>query len=488
MLLKVDKKSNVTVFQQVFRQITELINCGALAAGSRLPSTRELAKTIGVNRSTIIRVYEELWVQGFTESSPGSYTTIRKRHAIVAGSTADNGRTGPGQDIYRDNLGLKYDLMMHYLENGQMLEKGKINFLQLSPDTRLLNRKQIKTCMRDVLNETESNPFGFTHARGYPPLRHEIARQMKLHHIHADDKNVLVTNGSLQSLQLIFQVFSRPGDYIAIESPANSIILLFVQIFGLRVIEIPMTEDGMDLKVLEVVQEKTPLRFIYLMPTYQNPTGISMPQHKREEFLQLCRDKDCVIIEDSIEEELNYSGKAHLPLKSIDRNGQVIYLGTFAKILAPGLRIGWLIASPECIKKITVLKSVFEISSGTINQMFLYNFFRRGAFELHLRKTMRVFKKRMKVAVDSIKKYVPQEKIEWTAPNGGYMIWIKLLTGYLDNIEGHFSEYGVLVHNGRYFSLKEQPYNYIRICIAQVNEIEIEEGIQKMGAAIRSIS
>jgi DNA-binding transcriptional MocR family regulator len=310
---------------------------------------------------------------------------------------------------------------------------------------------------------------------------------MKLHNIHAEDKNILVTNGSLQSLQLIFQTFSKPGDYIVIESPTYSIILHLIKIFQLKIIEIPITDIGMDMKALGMELKKVPIRFIYTMPTYQNPTGISMPQSKRGELLQICEDKDCIIIEDSIEEEMKYSGKAHLPIKSIDKRGNVIYLGAFAKVLAPGLRTGWVIGTPECIKKLTVLKSIIEISSSTINQIFLHKFFSKGAFELHLRRSMRVFKKRMKVAITSIHKYIPSEKIEWTEPTGGYMIWLKLLTRKMENIENYISDHGVMVHNGKYFFLNEQPFNYIRICISQTNEKEIEEGIEKIGKAIKAL-
>lgn len=485
MLLTIRRKSKVKIYDQIFRQIIELIDNGTLGAGTRLPSTRELSKTIGVNRTTIIRVYEELSSQGYVESSPGSYTTVRKKPLVILMQDNENQNNQPEQDIYKDNHNLKYDALMYYLENGKSIEKGKINFLQLSPDTRLLDRQHIKTSMRAVLNETQTNPFDFTHARGYMPLRHEIVKQMKLHNIFAEDKNILVTNGSLQSLQLIFQEFSKPGDYIIVESPTYSILLLIARIFRLKVIEVPITNEGMDLYLLEKELNEKPVRFIYIMPTYQNPTGISMPQYKREKFVQLCEDKECIIIEDSIEEELKYSGKAYLPIKSIDKKGQVIYLGTYTKVMAPGLRIGWIIGTPDCIKKITVLKSVFEISSSTLNQMFLCNYLVNGAFDLHLRKTIRVFKKRMNVAVAAIKKYVFPEKIEWTEPNGGYMLWIKLLTRPIKNIERHFSDYGVVIHNGQYFFVNEPLNNYIRICIAQTNENEIEEGIRMIGEAIK---
>ncbi len=487
MLLNIDRQSKNSVFNQVFDQISELINNGSMEVGSRLPSTRELSKTLGLNRTTVIRVYEELWAQGYIESTPGSYTTVRKRKQIISMRQDETAETVQSQSMFRDSLGLSYDLIMHYLEHGSSIEAAKVNFLQLSPDTRLLDKQQIRACMRDVLNDTKTNPFDFTHARGYPPLRQEIVKHMKLHNIDADDKNILVTNGSLQALQLIFQVFSKPGDYIAIESPTYSIVLHFIKIFQLNVVEIPMTKEGMDIEVLQRVMADIPLRFIYTLPTYQNPTGISMPQDKREKLLHVCENKDCIIIEDSTEEEMKYFGKAHLPIKSIDQKGQVIYLGAFAKVFAPGLRIGWMIGSPECIKKLTVLKSILEISSSTMNQMLLYHFFRRGAFELHLRKTMRVFRRRMKVAITAIKKYVPVEKIEWNEPNGGYMIWFKLLTKPIENIEFHFAKYGVVVHNGAYFFTSKQAFNYIRICISQTNETEIEDGIKKIGKAVQAL-
>lgn len=483
MLLSVNKKSSETIFSQIFNQITVLINNGTLAEGSRLPSSRELARTTGINRTTVVRVYEELWAQGYVESTPGSYTTIRRKNysTILKNENYDENAS---KSLYRDSLDLEYEPLIHYIENGKMIEKGKINFLQLSPDSRLLEKKHVKACMRDVLNETETDPFNYTHARGYQPLRNHIARHMKLHNINAGDKNILVTNGSLQSLQLIFQTFSNPGDIIITEAPTNSVLLHIIKIFKLKIKAIPITREGMDLMILKKVFIEEPVRFIYTMPTFQNPSGVSMPQPLKEEFLNICRGHDCIIIEDSIEEEMVYTGKSFLPLKTIDENGQVIYLGTFAKVLAPGLKTGWIIGSNECIKKLTVVKSIFEISSGTISQILISKFIEKGAYELHLRKMMRIFRKRMRIAVSAVKKYIPPERIEWKEPSGGYMIWIKLLTDYKEDIEKYIAEFGVVVHNGKYFFAKTPDYNYIRICISQSNETEIEEGIKRIGNAI----
>lgn len=488
MLIVVNKKDKENFSDQIYNQIKRLIESGILEPGSKLPSSRELAKTAGVNRTTVVHAYEDLWAEGYIESTPGSYTIVRKRKSLIVTGNEEKPKDGQIINSYSDCIDLAYEPISHYLENGEVIEQGKINFLQLSPDSRMLDKKLVKACMREVLNENLVNPFNYTHARGYTPLRQEIARHMKLHSVYTEDRNIMVTNGSLQSLQLIFQTFSKPGDYIVTEDPTNSIILHIIKIFRLKLIGIPITNEGIDLRVLKKVLKEVPVRFIYTMPTFQNPTGISMPQSNREEFLRICEKKNCIIIEDSIEEEMKYSGKSYLPLRSIDHNGNVIYLGTFAKVLAPGLKVGWLIASEECVKKLSVLKSIFEISSASINQIFLHRFIANGAFELHIRKTMRIFRKRMRVAVASIKKYLPAEKIEWEEPSGGYMIWMKLLCRKMENIEKYLAEYGVMVHNGKYFFVKTPQYDYIRICISQVNESEIEKGMQLLGMAIRNLN
>lgn len=484
MLLIIDRESGIRIFDQIYNQIVTLIVDGMLDQGTILPSTRQLAKTLGVNRSTVIRVYEELGAQGYVESTPGSYTVVRRRR-LLSSNEVDQLQNSPDLTLFNDQLGLPYDLMFSHLENEESIGKESINFLRLSPDTRLLEGKDIRASLRDALNGHHADPFDFTLARGFKPLRQQIVRQMKLHSVFVEDENILVTNGSLQSLQLIFQVFSKPGDAIVVENPTYSILLLIAKIFKLEVIEIEISRNGLDLDRLEEVFKEKSVRFVYVMPTYQNPTGLSLSAGNRERLYQLCEHNDCILIEDSTEEELKYSGRGYVPVKALDKKGQIIYLGAYTKVLAPGLRLGWIAASIECIKKLTVVKSVFDISSGSLNQMFLYHFIIRGAFDRHLQRSIRVYKRRMKVAVLSIKEFIPADRIEWIEPYGGYMIWLKLLTLPIKSIESHFLAFGVLIHNGRYFFVKEPENNYIRICIAQTNESEIREGIKRIGEAIR---
>jgi DNA-binding transcriptional MocR family regulator len=470
MLLSVNKESQKTIFEQLLTQITGLIENGTLKPGFRMPSSRELAELMGVNRTTIVHVYDELWAQGYIESTPGSYTYVRKRKPVMQPHCSEADTVEDNSEIFNGCVDVDYSLIGKFIKGMEEHESSSIDLMHLMPDPRLLDKKAIAGCMRDVLAQEDPSPYAYVHPRGYPPLRHEIIKHMKLHNIHGEDKNILITNGSQQSLHLILQVFSKPGDCFVLEAPSYTLLYPILQIFHIKVIEIPLLSTGMDIKSLKNIIGREPVRFIYTMPTFQNPGGVSMPQAEREELLRLCEDKKCIIIEDSIEEEMKYFGKAHLPLKSMDSQNQVIYLGTFSKVLAPGLRTGWIIADHVCIDRLTAVKTIFEISSNSLSQILLYKFCSSGAYELHLRKMMRVFRKRMKTAINAIKKYIPAEKISWTEPAGGFLIWMKILSKPIDNIEEYFEKYGVRINDGHNYFRTLQPENYIRISISRENE------------------
>ncbi|MGD0755855.1 MAG: PLP-dependent aminotransferase family protein [Bacteroidales bacterium] len=487
MLLSINKESRETIVGQLLAQIKSHIDNGTIKAGFRMPSSRELARSVGVNRTTIVHLYEELWAQGYIESTPGSYTYVRKRKPVIYPAAKDESENKKTGVIFLGRPDVNNEMAENFIKSLEKSEDGAIDLRHLIPDTRLLDKRQILNCMREVISDEIPDPFVYIHPRGYPPLREELVNHMKLHNIHTSDKNILITNGSQQSIQLILQVFSKPGDRIVLEAPTYSMLYPLLQFFRLEIIEVPLNQSGMDLNVLKRTIGEKEVRFIYTMPTYQNPAGISMPQAEREDLLRFCGEKNCIIMEDSMEEEMKYFGKAHLPLKSMDNNDLVLYLGTFSKVMAPGLRTGWIIGNHECIRQLTAVKTIFEISSGSLNQIFLQKFLRSGAYELHLRKLMRVYRKRMNIAINSVKKYIPAEKVIWSEPTGGFLIWLKLLSKPIDNIEEYFVRYGVKISDGRNYFRNIQTNNYIRICISKENESEIEEGIKRIGKAISEL-
>jgi DNA-binding transcriptional MocR family regulator len=402
MLLHIDKSSKESFFEQLVNQIIRLIDSGDLQAGFQLPSSRELAISIGVNRSTVVRAYEELWALGYLDSTPGSYTKVRKR--LLSNRKSDEFEL---KNVFSDEILNSYynhdlkkiDEFFSIIESDN---DSLISFNRLEPDTRLIDTKLINKCYRDTLANHKKKVFGYCHPRGYEPLRHSIVSHMRLHAVNSSDENILITNGSQNSLQLLFQAFISKNDIVAVESPTYSMLISLIKYFGCKILEIPMIEDGMDISVLKGYLNKFPIKMIYTMPTFHNPTSYTMSQAKREELLYLCEKHKIIIVEDSIEEELKYFGKVHLPIKSIDEHGLVIYLGSFSKILASGFRLGWIIADNECIRRLTSLKIMFDLSSNTFSQLMLHQFCNIGYYELHIRKLLRVFKSRMKTAIKEL--------------------------------------------------------------------------------------
>lgn len=453
-----------------------------------MPSSRDLATSIGVNRSTVIRAYEELWALGYLESTSGSYTRVRKR--VI--------KRVPEIDEELNTIFWKEILLNNYLpdfakisEISAIISKNRednISFEKLEPDSRLIDKSAISRCYREAIHTYGNRVFGYCKPAGYEPLLHSIVSHMRLHGVNTTDKSVLITNGSQNSLQIIFQAFISKGDTIAIESPTYSMIIPLAKHFGCKILEIEVNEDGMDISALRRHLNEHRIKMVYTMPTFHNPTSATMPQSNREELLKLCVENKIFIVEDSFEEEMKYFGKIHLPIKSMDSKGIVIYLGSFSKILAPGLRLGWVVADIECIKQLTSLRTIFDLSSNTINQIMLHKFFMEGYYELHIRRMLRAYKSRMQRALKALKKYMPSEKASWSDPYGGFLIWIKLNIKRRDiDIEDHFRKFGVTVISGERFFLSPPKELYIRVSISNCNEVEIVEGVKRMASAIETL-
>lgn len=488
LLLHIDKSKPEAIFSQLVKQIIQLIDNGNILEHYQMPSTRELAEKLGVNRSTIVRAYEELWALGYLESEMGSYTRVRKRKIIAKIDKTETVGSLDVMPLYKAYADFGNEKIERFTKLITIEKKEIINFQRLEPDIRLINRKTINACYRDVLNNEDINAFGYCHTRGIQPLRTSIVNHMHLHTINAKDENILITNGSQHSLHLIFQAYLRKNDAIIIEAPTYSMLLPLIRYFEVKAFEVPVNNDGLDIDAVKKIIRKNNIRLIFTMPTFQNPTGITMSQKKREALLHLCEQQHIIIVEDSIEEELKFFGKVHLPIKSMDTKGIVIYLGSFSKIISAGLRIGWIIANKVCIEQLTAIKTIFDISTNTLSQAMLERFCNNGHYELHIRKIMREFRKRMKTALKALKTYMPPDKVSWNEPLGGFLIWLKLKIKNPDiDLEKYFISHGVSISDGRAFFLSPQPYACIRISISRCNEAEITEGIRRIAVGLEKL-
>jgi DNA-binding transcriptional MocR family regulator len=246
----------------------------------------------------------------------------------------------------------------------------------------------------------------------------------------------------------------------------------------------------MDLDGLEETLTQRDVGFIYTMPNFQNPTGVSTTQEHRERLLALCEQYRVPVVEDGFEEEMKYFGKVSLPIKSMDTHGVVIYLGTFSKILMPGLRVGWVAADRACIDHLVAVRRFADLSPTVVLHAAVAEFCEQGLYDLHVRRLHRMYRKRMHVALSAMREHLPRDLATWTEPSGGYLIWVELARCALPASRAYdrIANSGVVVSPGPYYFVEPPARPCFRLSIATVDESRIEEGIARLGRAIREIS
>ncbi len=489
MLLKIDRVSSMPLYQQITDGIKTLVDQGVIEFDQKLPSTRILARKLGVNRSTVVRAYEELQAFGYLKSTSGSYSFVQKRRKEVK-YDPERKSLLEWAKFSSANARKLHEIFLRYSPEGPTDGKSEgeaINISQLDLDSRLYPIKEFRRCVNQVLHETGAESLRYGNYKGYPPLRQCIAQRLRLHGISVSEEEILVTNGAQQAIDLVIRVLAGPGKKVAVEAPTYSHIIPILKFNSVIILEIPMREEGMDLNFLNNALNKEQVNFVYTIPNFQNPTGLTTNHAHREKLLNICLHHKVPIVEDGFEEDMKYYGKVPLPIKSIDERNIVVYLGTFSKALFPGLRIGWITADKDCINRITALKRFSDLTSGNFSQIVLQEFIRRGYYDLHLKRLHRIFRKRMHTALITMEECFPRT-IHWTHPAGGYTIWIEMPKKLDEHrLHEYMLKHGVVVSPGSYYFSQAPLSQYIRISIASINEKEIKEGIGRLGKALRGL-
>ncbi len=486
MMIHVDKNLALPAYKQIIDKIKNLIDQGTLTPDSRLPSSRRLAQTLGVNRTTVYQAYEELQAQGYLLSRPGSYNIVKKRmREVVYDPQArssirwDRASSGPARKVY--------EVFSRFSPERPALlpmEIEPIDLASLDPDYRLHPVRDFRTCIDVTLEKMGAETLKYGLHQGYLPLREYIAQRFRLHGVATSEREILITNGAQQAIDLVARMLVRPGGVVVIEAPTYANLLPLLEFNGAGVRAVPMKDDGMDLACLEKVLHREKVSFVYTMPNFQNPTGITSTHEHRERLLALCAKAKVPIVEDGFEEDMKYFGKVDLPIKSIDHQNLVIYIGTFSKALFPGLRIGWITADAECIGRLLAIKRFSDLGSGTFVQAVLHAFCQFGYYEIHLRRLHRIFRKRMETALRAMAEFMPPG-VCWTRPLGGYTIWVRIPKKTTEE-EFRRATYpcGVLASHGSYYFPRKKNSEFVRLSIASLNEEEIRNGISRLGKAL----
>src|SRR5215471_499777 len=329
-------------------------------------------------------------------------------------------------------------------------------------------------------------------SEGYRPLRTYLAERLSKFGIDCTADDILITNGSQQALDLIGRLMLDPGDAVLLEKPTYLGALQAFNQYQASYMLVPMDEDGMRVDEVErlltqptVTGRGTRIKFIYAIPNFQNPTGRSLSLARRKQLVQLASHYGVPIVEDDPYGELRYEGE-HLPtLKSLDTTGCVLYLGTFSKILAPGFRLGWVVASPEAMEVLLHGKQPSDLHTGMIQQMATLEVARNGFVEDHVEHIKAFYKERRDVMLCAIEEHFPSEA-HFTRPAGGLFVWAEL-PRHVDTREllVEAVQDKVAFVPGQGFHPDHTGTNTMRLNFSNVPPEQLREGVRRLGLAIQ---
>lgn len=487
---RLDRGSVLPAYRQICREVADAVDRGRMRPGDRLPASRVLARTLGVHRSTVVRAYEELRALGYLEATSGSYSTIRHRARPPQTRVP---ATSPASVIDWERAArphLRACTAETAAEIDTLPDDGLVDFERLAADPRLAPYEDVRRTLREALTRHRGRALDYADPRGWRPLREALAGRMARHGIAVSPDDVLVTAGAQHALDLVLRLLVQPGDAVVVEAPTYGMAHALLRLHGVRPVEVPLSSSGMDLQALEAVLTKARPRLVYTVPTFHNPTGLTAGQAHRERLLALCESARIPILEDGFEEEMKYFGREVQPIKAIDARGIVLYVGTFSKVVFPGLRVGWVAGPPEAIGRLTQLLGGTCLSGHTLGQIAAARFMRGAAYENHLRRVHREYRSRMRAMLRGLDAHLPDDAA-WTRPGGGYTLWLTLPDRGGDERKWvrRFQESGVRVAPGsRFFASPPDKRPAVRLSIACVSEQEIGEGCARLGRAFSNLA
>ncbi len=372
---------------------------------------------------------------------------------------------------------------------------GVISFAGGLPYPGLFPVEEMKDVIKTVLDREGELALQYGPTEGDSRLIEYLVNWMREDEgADIDQENILIVSGSQQALDIIGKVFIDPGDPIIIGLPSYLGALQAFKSYRANLIGIPVDKQGMDVDRVEQIlkdfarrQEK--IKFIYVVPDFQNPSGVTMSLKRREKLLELCYEYDTIVVEDSPYRELRFEGEDLPMVGAMDKRGYAFSLHTFSKILFPGTRMGWIIANKAIMDKLVMAKQPTDLCTSPLAQSIVYEFCRRGRLKPHIEKIVEVYHKKRDIMLEALEKHVPRDLgIDWTHPQGGLFLWVSLPERI--NAEDLFPkavEREVAYVVGSAFHFDRSGKNTMRLNFSYPSEEQIEEGIKRLAALFKEV-
>ncbi len=488
MRISIDKESKIPIYLQIVDYFSESILSGRLEAEMRLPSMRKLASDLGISRITVENAYAKLEADGLVGGRIGSGTYVLSIHVDQTTERSNQLSTWPVWQqgpVARSKKALQ-DSFFSNMDDG-VGPSDPVYFSGGIGDPNLFPVRDFGRVMQRVIRKDGVAGLSYGEPNGYEPLRKTISQILASIGIGISFKNILITTGSQQALNLVAMALLQNGDNVIVEKPTYNGALDLFDALHINPIGIPVDAEGMCVEELEPLLQTYHPKLIYTVPTFQNPSGMSMSSSRRRQLINLARRYNVPILEDDYVGDLRYEGLARPALKSLDQTGNVIYVSTFSKMLMPDLRVGFLAASGPIYDRLVNLKCLSDLATSNLFQRSLNAYLSVGSYHSHLRKMTRIYKRRRDIMISAVNSFLGDHVI-YHIPQGGMFLWLKLKHPLPSDllIQRSLQEgVGFAPGNG-FFKEKTEGEDYIRLNFAYQTDESIVRGVKRVGKVLDS--
>lgn len=478
MLFDINLDGKTPNYIQIKNYFKDMILRGMLQKNEKLPSTRELSSILKVSRNTIITAYEFLEDEGFIHIKKGRGAFVNEIHINRLDEL-----TITWEDKLTDYAvkAEKLDIMKHEV----LYKKGMISFKSIAPDENLFNMEDFKRAFLNRVSLEGNKILNYGYAQGYKPLIEYLIKYMESKGVNSQGKSILVTNGFTEGMELILASLTSPKDTVITENPTHNTAIKLMKLHGLNIIGIDIDKDGMDIELLKEKLRENTVKLCYIIPSYHNPTSIVTPSQKRAEIYNALKEFEVPIIEDGFNEELRFTGAHIAPIAAMQGEGNsVVYIGSFSKILFPGLRIGWILGDNKLISMLESVKRSRNIHTSFLDQAILYEYLKEGNLEKYVKIIRKEYKNKYQFALNCAEKYIKYSSIYG---EGGMHIFIKLEDLNARDVLNECVNKNVIFTPGDIFYVNGKGKDTLRLGISRNSIEEIEKGFKIIGEVIDSL-
>jgi GntR family transcriptional regulator / MocR family aminotransferase len=479
-IVNVASDSPQPLFLRIAGAIARDIRRGRLRPGERLPGTRTLAQTIGVNRVTVLAAYDELAAEGWVVLRPARGTFVAPQPPLRGTPRSRAREVGLPAATYPIPAGPSTTTWLRGAP-GVLLIHGTY------PDTRLVRFAALAREYRRALRHGGAALLAYTEPTGHPRLRAAIAQMVRgTRALPAAPDNILVTRGSQMALTLIATALFRPGDVVAVEALGYRNAWAAFRQAGAALMPIPVDAEGFDVDALERRLSHQRITAVYVTPHHQLPTTVTLSAARRTRLLALARRHRFVVIEDDFDHEFHFEGRPMAALASSDP-GPVIYIGTFSKLLAPGLRMGFLVAPRDVVQQLSAHRQLIDIHGDPAFESALATLIDDGELQRHTLRARRIYRNRRDMMVEALHRRL-SGALTFATPAGGVGLWADVAPGIdVERWASAAPRHGVAFLTGRAFTIDGAAIPHLRLGFAALNEREIAQAVERLAAALSAL-